>query len=146
MGIVRDIYQRFRHLILYGLIGSFTATLDFLCYTALVEWVGIPYLGANCISVLVGITTSFLLNRSVNFKVKDHAYRRFAIFLVVGLSGLCLSNLILWTCVDVWMMNKIVSKLLSIVLVVCFQFVLNKYITFKETKRNGNSDDSQQAV
>ena len=93
-----------------------------------------PYLIANCISVLAGISTSFVLNRNYNFKVKDNTKRRFGIFLCVGFSGLMLSNLILYTCINTFGMNTIVSKLLSIVLVVFFQFLVNKYLTFKPVK------------
>lgn len=125
------LYQKFRHLILYGIIGSFSSGLDFLIYTLLVQVGGIQYLLANCISVLAGISTSFILNRNFNFKVKDHAKRRFSIFLTVGLCGLVISNLILYICIDVLSIDKLVSKLLSIVLVVFFQFLVNKYLTFK---------------
>ena len=65
------LFNKFRNLILYGIIGCFTAALDFVVFTILSQYVGIYYLLANCISVLVGITTSFVLNRSYNFKVKD---------------------------------------------------------------------------
>lgn len=128
---VKKIFNKFQHLILYGIIGSFSSGLDFLIYTCLVQFIGVQYIIANCISVLGGITTSFVLNRNYNFKVKDHVKRRFFIFLTVGLSGLLLSNLILYICVDVMTLNKLVSKLLSIVLVVFFQFLVNKYFTFK---------------
>ena len=124
--------ERWRQLILYGIIGSFSAFLDFLVYTALVS-MGLFYIHANCISVLVGIGSSFLLNRHFNFKVKDAVLRRFVIFLIIGLAGLLLSNLVLYGCIE-WMgIDKLVSKLLSIILVALFQFVLNKYITFKPT-------------
>ncbi len=129
-----SLYTSFRHLILYGIIGSFSAGLDFVIYTLLVQVAGIPYLIANCISVLGGITTSFALNRSYNFKIKDKAKQRFTLFLTVGLSGLLLSNLILYVCIEILDMNKVISKLLSIILVVFFQFLANKYITFKPTK------------
>lgn len=131
MELISAIYKKFRHLILYGIIGSLSSGLDFLIYTLLVEYVGVQYLFSNCISVLGGITTSFILNRNYNFKVKDHAKRRFSIFLTVGLCGLVMSNIILYLCIDVWSMNKLISKLLSIVLVVLFQFLINKYFTFK---------------
>ncbi len=129
--IIAALYHKFRHLILYGIIGSFSSTLDFLIYTILVQIVGLQYIISNCISVLGGITTSFILNRNYNFKVKDHAKRRFSIFLTVGLCGLLMSNIILYLCIDVWSMDKLISKLLSIVLVVLFQFLINKYFTFK---------------
>ena len=129
--LILTLYNKFHHLILYGIIGSFSSGLDFLLYTLLVQVLGFQYIFANCISVLGGISTSFILNRNYNFKVKDNTRRRFTIFLTVGLCGLMLSNLILYICIDILEMNKIVSKLLSIILVVFFQFLVNKYFTFK---------------
>ena len=129
--LIKTLYQKFHHLILYGIIGSFSSGLDFAIYTVLVQVLGVHYILANCISVVAGISTSFILNRNYNFKVKDQTGRRFGIFLCVGFTGLLLSNLILYTCINTFALNKIVSKLLSIVLVVFFQFLVNKYFTFK---------------
>lgn len=131
---VKILYFKFRNLILYGIIGCCSSGLDFLLYTLFVSVFGWQYIVSNCISVLAGITTSFTLNRNFNFKVKDKTRQRFTIFLTVGLCGMVLSNLILYICVSKMSFNKIISKLLSIVLVVFFQFLLNKYITFKPTK------------
>ena len=133
MNIITKLYYKFRNLILYGIIGSFSSGLDFVIYTLLVQSVGLQYICANCISVFGGITTSFVLNRNYNFQIKDNTKRRFALFLTVGLSGLVLSNLILYICIDISNMNKIISKLLSIILVVFSQFIVNKYLTFKPT-------------
>ena len=132
--LIKALYQKFNHLILYGIIGSFSSGLDFVIYTALVQVFGVHYIVANCISVVAGISTSFILNRNYNFKVKDNTGRRFGIFLCVGFTGLLMSNLILYMCINTFAMNKIVSKLLSIVLVVFFQFLVNKYFTFKPNK------------
>ena len=134
MSIVRRVYYKFRNLILYGIIGSFTSFLDFCVFTLLASYAGIHYLVANCISVLVGITTSFLLNRSYNFKVKDKTKQRFAIFLTVGLCGLMLSNLILYIGIDMLHGEDVIVKLASIVLVVGFQFLMNKFVTFRVRK------------
>lgn len=128
--MIAKLFRRFRHLVLYGIIGSCSSGLDFCIYTLLVRVLGIHYLLANCVSVLAGIVTSFTLNRSFNFKVKDHAKRRFAIFLTVGLCGMLLSNLILYVLIDVLEVNELFSKLMSIACVVFLQFLANKYITF----------------
>lgn len=134
MKILSYIPKSLRHLILYGIIGCCSSSLDFILYTLLVHY-GVFYVIANSISVVAGIVTSFLLNRQYNFKVKDNTGRRFAIFLTVGLCGMLLSNLILYICVEQFELNKIVSKLLSIALVVFMQFIINQYITFKPTKK-----------
>ena len=131
--IIRKLYSKSRNLILYGIIGCCSSGLDFLLYTLFVSGFGWHYIFSNSLSVIAGITTSFTLNRNYNFKVKDKTKQRFSIFLAVGLCGMLFSNLILWCCIDKMEMNKIVSKLLSIVLVVFFQFLFNKYITFKPT-------------
>lgn len=134
--MIRALYNKFRNIILYGIIGCCSSGLDFVLYTTMVSFFKWHYILSNCISVLAGITTSFTLNRNYNFKIKDRTKQRFSIFLTVGLCGMMLSNLILWCCVSQLNLNKVVSKLLSIVLVVFFQFLLNKYITFKPTKTN----------
>lgn len=128
-------HSTFRHLILYGLIGGFCATLDFVVYSALCYWDFMPYLCANIISIHIGIFTSFILNRSVNFKVKDKVTTRFLSFYAVGLVGLGISELMLYLMVTKGGLNAIVCKLISIVVVALIQFVLNKYITFKTNKQ-----------
>ena len=134
----KKIYKKFRNLILYGVIGCCSSTLDFLLYSLFVSVFGWHYILSNCISVLAGITTSFTLNRNYNFKVKDKTRQRFAVFLSIGLCGMMVSNILLYLCIDILHWNKIVSKLLSIILVVIFQFILNKYITFKPTKQTSS--------
>lgn len=127
----KETTQKFRHLILYGIIGTFSSGLDFAVFTSLVEFAELQYIVANGISVFIGIVTSFCLNRKYNFKVEDQVLKRFLIFLSVGLSGLVLSNIILYVCIDKLFMHKIISKVVAIVLVVFFQFLANKFITFK---------------
>lgn len=125
------IYLRFRNLILYGMIGSFTSFLDFCVFTCLCHYFGIHYLVSNCISVFIGISTSFLLNRAYNFKVKNQVVRRFGVFLSVGIMGLMLSNIILWVGINLMCYNDVLVKISSIILVVGIQFLLNKFITFR---------------
>ena len=133
-GLCQTFLKKSRHLVLYGIFGSFSATLDFCVFTLLVQIVGFPYIFANCISVLSGITTSFFLNRNYNFKVKDHIRRRFFIFLIVGICGLLFSNIILFICIEFLDVNNLISKVMSILLVVFFQFIINKMLTFRPLK------------
>ena len=130
-GIIPTLLKKYRDLLLYGIFGATSAGLDFFVFTLLVNYFGIHYITANCISIFAGIATSFTLNRNYNFKVKDNPSRRFAIFLSIGLCGLLLSNAILFLCVEILHVGNLLSKLLSIVVVSLLQFLANKYITFK---------------
>lgn len=130
MAKIKELYFRFRELILYGIIGGSCAALDFGLYTLLGLW--IPYLWANIISVHAGIICSFLLNRQYNFKVKDRPAQRFTIFYLIGLSGLGLSELLIFLFAKHLGWDYILTKLLTVVVVALYQFVLNKFITFRK--------------
>ena len=132
--LVTSLYSKFRNLILYGIIGCCTASLDFLIFTGLTQCTSIHYIIANVISCSTGILCSFLLNRKYNFKVTDHTMRRMVVFFSVGVFGLFLSSVILHFCVDDLNWGELISKLTSIVIVVIIQFFLNKYISFREDK------------
>ena len=129
---IKQLYFQFREIILYGIIGGFCAALDFGIYTLLGLW--IPYLWANIVSVHCGIFCSFFLNRSLNFKVKDKTPLRFTIFYLVGLSGLALSEGLIWLTASHSGWNPLAAKLLTVAVVAIYQFVLNKFITFRRTK------------
>ena len=130
-----QLYSRFRNIILYGLIGGFCSALDFAVYTTLCHYGIMPYLWANIMSIHLVIFTSFLLNRSLNFKVKDKTPQRFLSFYAVGLTGLGISEGMLWLMVTLGGMNELLCKLVSIIVVALVQFFLNKYITFKHTAK-----------
>lgn len=132
MQLFKQQKKNLRHLILYGIIGCCSSGLDFCVFSLLNHLELFHYVFSNSLSVLVGIITSFTLNRYYNFKVKDKTIKRFSIFLTIGLLGMLLSNLILALCFEMLELNSLLSKLLSIGLVVVFQFFANKHITFKK--------------
>jgi len=115
MNIILRIYHKFRKLILYGIIGGFCASLDFGIYTLLCYV--LPY-----------------LNRQYNFKVTDKTFYRFRIFYLVGLSGLLVSEVLIYIFVNMMGINHLISKIITVFVSALLQFLLNKYITFKKLK------------
>lgn len=130
--LIGKLFLRFRNLILYGVIGTVSASVDFVVFYTLNTIYGIHYLISNTTSIGIGISISFYLNRNFNFKVKDNGFKRFLIFSFVGLSGLLISSVILFILVEIFHFQTILSKILSIILVVIIQFLINKSITFKK--------------
>lgn len=134
--LIKRLYKKFRHLILYGLIGSSSALLDFLIFTLLTEVFGVFYLIANCISVTCGLTNSFILNRKYNFKVTDKTLKRAIMFFVVGYCGLALNSTLLYVFINFVHLATPVSKLCAMAIEVLLQFVVNSLVTFKKTSNN----------
>jgi len=131
---INTVFVKYRQFILYGIIGATSAGLDFIIYFVLCDS-NVNYQIANAISTHIGIFCSFLLNRYFNFKVKDKFFKRFLSFYIIGLVGLALTWLLLFTSVEIIGINELVAKLIAIFAVAIVQFILNKFITFKKTKK-----------
>lgn len=126
-------YTLLKQIIFYGIIGTTTASIDSVIFIALQILNFNKYI-SNFVSINIGITLSFILNTYINFKVTDKILKRGISFFAVGYLGMALSMLILYIGVDLLSINSIMVKLFSVVLVAIFQFILNKFITYKKGK------------
>lgn len=127
---IKSMLTKYRQLFLYGIIGGLSSGIDFVVYSGLI-FSGINVLLSNIIGVHTGIITSFTLNSRLNFQMTDHIFSRFVSFYLIGLIGLGVSTLMLWCLVDRLFWNPLIAKILTILVVAIFQFILNKTITFK---------------
>lgn len=119
-----------KEVILYGIIGAFSAFMDSLVFIILSK-ININMYVANFISVNVGIGISFFLNTYINFKMVDNLKQRFIKFFSVGYIGLAISTILLYIGSQLLSLNEIMVKIASIIIVAAIQFILNKLITYK---------------
>ena len=115
-------------LIKYFFIGILAASIQLLIFSFFTKYLN--YVIANSIAYSFGIITSFTLNKFYNFKVKDKTIIRFGRFLIVNISGLFISNLILIYFSG--LLPLIELKILSMPIVIFFQFMMNYLWTFKK--------------
>lgn len=118
----------FKLLIKYFFIGILAASIELLIFSFFTKYLN--YVIANSIAYSFGIITSFTLNKFYNFKVKDKTIIRFGRFLIVNISGLFISNLILIYFSG--LLPLIELKILSMPIVIFFQFIMNYLWTFKK--------------
>lgn len=118
----------FKLLIRYFFIGILSAFIELLVFNFLTQY--FYYVIANSIAYSFGIITSFTLNKFFNFKVKDKTIIRFGRFLIVNIGGLFISNLILMYFNE--LLPLIELKILSMPIVIFFQFIMNYLWTFKK--------------
>lgn len=118
----------FKLLIKYFFIGILAASIELLIFSFFTNHLN--YVIANSIAYSFGIITSFTLNKFYNFKVKDKTIIRFGRFLIVNISGLFISNLILIYFSG--LLPLIELKILSMPIVIFFQFIMNYLWTFKK--------------
>lgn len=123
----------FRQAVSYGIIGGLSSGLDARIFYLLNHQGHVAPYSANIISIHCGILCSFLLNRTFTFRMRDHIWRRLALFYGTGLLGLLISQLLLLvgTMLE---QDPFLVKLCSIVVVAAFQFLLNRVIAFGQPR------------
>jgi putative flippase GtrA len=119
-----------RKFVRYVLFGGTAAGLDFVVFAGLVYWLGTPSAVATAVGVLLGISTSFLLNRRYTFAVLDRTRTRYIRFFAVGAMGLALSVVVVGLLSDVGPVEPFLAKALSLPPVLAFQFTLNSRWSF----------------
>ena len=134
MALVKDLFARNRQFALYCVIGGAGVTLDFLVYSALIGVAGLHYQYANAVGYASGTVLSFILNARFNFRTTDRIPLRFLCFCAVALLGFTASAGTLFLLVT-WMgVNKYLSKLATIIVVVVVQYNLNRLLSFRKNQ------------
>lgn len=121
-----------RQFIKFSIVGVGNTLIDFGFYiiaTRLFEW---HYLAANTFSWLCAVCFSFTMNKFWTFRAggSGAAVRQYAKFVVVSVISLLISIGLLHLFVDSFHIHDIVAKLLTIGVVVFWNFFMNKFWTF----------------
>ena len=128
----------FVQILRYGATGLVAFLVDFGILVFLAEKAGIHYMFSACWGFLGGLTANYLLSIRWVFsnRTMDNSRTEFLVFALVGLGGLLLTEVILWTGTEAVLLDYRVSKIIAVALVLCWNFGLRKYLLF----RNPTSD------
>ncbi len=124
----RELMRVFR----FGIVGVINTGVDVGVFSLLLFIFDTPVLAANTVGYLTGLCGSFFLNKHWTFsetRDQGHTGRQFLLFAGLGLGGLALSNLVVWSLVH--FLPEIVSKLASVAVVFIWNFVTSRLIVFR---------------
>ena len=98
----------------------------------------IYYLVANIISFVLGLLTNYMLSKTYVF-AKEHSINKtieFINYTLIGVIGLGLDTLFIWTMTDVIGVYYIVSKIISTCVVFVWNFLGRKMLYYLYKKVN----------
>ncbi len=122
-----------RQFVKFGIVGISSTIIDWGIYLLLTRLTAIFYLDAKVISFLVSVINSYIWNRRWTFRSKDPAkFHQFSKFLAVAGIGLALNALIMYIVVSKLNLHDIIGLILASAIVMFWNFIINKYWTFKE--------------
>jgi len=118
----------------YGIVGVLGLIVDMGIFYLLHKMLGMNYIVANIISSSLAVIHNFILNSYFTFKVKDKLLKRFLSFYLIALAGMAMSSGLLALMIDGFMMDSMIAKMISVLIVAMIQYFLNKKLTFGEHK------------
>ncbi len=127
------IVQFFRN----GVTSIISFIFDFCILYTLTHYLGVHYLISGAISFLIGHLVNYIL--SITWVFSERKYNNkpfeFTLFILIGIIGVLLNEVILWTFTDIIQFNYLVSKLFSIVIVYFVNFFVKYYLLFSVSKK-----------
>lgn len=126
----------FRQFIKFCLVGTFNTALDFAIYLFFTRILGWYFFYANLVSILVAMTSSFILNKYWTFRDKDKdLQKQYLKFVVVNVVYFCLYNSILFSLVHWLKVFDLLAKVCAVAVGLFWNFFANRYWTFKKTSK-----------
>ena len=120
-------------LLRYTFVGGIAFVVDFGLLVSLTEFIGIHYLTSAAIAFMAGLVTNYIMSISWVFNQRSikNKSAEFAIFGLIGLVGLAMTELIIWSATEKLLFHYIVSKIFATIIVYFFNFSVRKYVLFK---------------
>jgi putative flippase GtrA len=125
---VRRTENAFVQLFRYGFVGGVGAVVDAGGLFLLTSGLGLHYLISAAISFTVATVVNYLLSIAWVFRSSGRVRQEFALFTLIGVGGLGLTELILWVTVSQIGLNYMVGKLIALGLVMFWSFFLRRLL------------------
>ena len=114
-------------IIKFLIVGGIATIIDWLIYYILYNYLNIKPLISNIISYSISTVYNYLATVKFVFNVNENnGKRNFLIFIIFSLIGLGLSELLLYLFIDKLNINQMISKILSTIIVMTFNFITRK--------------------
>lgn len=114
---------------LYVLSGGTAAVVDFGSFTILIH-LGVWYIAATIVSGTLGFFTTFLMNKFIAFKKQKDFFRHLIRFVIVDAVNIIVGALALYGLVEGPGMDKQVAKLITMGMVVLWNFYIYKFFVY----------------
>ncbi len=114
------------------LVSVLALGVDVGLLTLMTELFAVHYLLSSLIGFCGGLITNYLLSISWAFEAREMTNRKkeFLVFCLVGVIGLGLNQLLLWTLTDLAHLYYLLSKAISVVLLFFWNYGVRKYLLF----------------
>lgn len=115
----------------FGLVGGIAFLIDFCIFAILVK-IGIHYLIAQIISFFISLIFNYIASIKWVFNAKKQTKKEALLFIVLAIIGLGINELLLYIGISILNIDTILTKLISTMLVMIYNFITRKLIIEKK--------------
>lgn len=142
---MRELFEKYRELILYVFFGGLTTLVDWAGYWLLTDLLQAPYMASAFISQVMSILFAYVTNRRFVFESRVSgagavAFEMFKFFGARGVS-LLLNMFVMYAGVDMLHMNDKAVKVIASVLVIIANYIFSKLFVFRKSGHGGEGED-----
>lgn len=118
----------------YTFVGGIAFIIDFSTLYILTEIFNIYYLFSAALAFLLGLAVNYILSILwvFKFRIIKSRYVEFIIFGIIGIIGLGLNELIIWTFTEFVGFHYMASKIVSTIIIYLWNFFARKYILYNK--------------
>jgi putative flippase GtrA len=116
----------------FGLVGGMAFVIDYALLYLCTEFLHIHYLLSSIISFTISVIFNYILSIKWVFDVKKKQdVRDFVVFIILSVIGLGINSLIMYVMVEVFGVYYMLSKIVSTVVVMVYNFITRKIFVEK---------------
>ena len=117
----------------YVIIGGIATTIDWSMFSLLVTWGHVHYQLALVLGYFSGGIFHYCTNKIVTFKCRSKQIKsQLSLYVLVGATSLLSSMGVLALLVNVFVINKIIARILTTGIMILPNYLLHKHISFNK--------------
>jgi putative flippase GtrA len=125
---------RFQQFLKYCIGGGLAFVTDAGLLFVFTEYCGIWYLFSATLSFLIAAVVNYFFQYFVTFRGHGgEAKKQFGTFLIISAVGLAINNGLLYLQVEVFGLWYMLAKAIAAVIVLIWNFFMNKHVTFRKS-------------
>lgn len=144
MKSIKELFIKYKSFISYAFFGVCTTLINMGAYHLLYNVAKIPNVPSTIIAWFLAVVFAFITNKlfvfdSKSFKMKVLLYELVSFFLSRVLTGV-LDVVIMYVAVDVLVLNEMLFKFISNVIVIIINYILSRLVIFRKKKKEENKE------
>jgi putative flippase GtrA len=116
----------------YIFVGGVATIIDMGSLYVFTSMAGIHYLISAAIAFVFGVMANYLMSIVWVFKTTGNFKREITLFVIIGLGGLILNEIIIWLLVEKVSLYYMIAKAIAVVIVLVWNFGMRKKFVFAQ--------------